>query len=230
MTGPWEIKPKNIGLNASIAMENSVEMQSLLLDGRPPESCSKEELIEGIKAFAKVSAELREEVRAYKQSLDVLGQINVEILEENTELKQRADLHHRACYYCGEACNPLAGNPGFWPVVVCFKEEPGVPKACHSACVSARLSENAALRERLEIAHAYDGEGNKVPFPGDGPDGIECRDATIKHLSESNEHLRGILRKIDTLFGAIAHGDEKHRAWLKEKIDKHFGGEDDGLR
>lgn len=30
------------------------------------------------------------------------------------------------------------------------------------------------------------------------------------------EHL------IETLFAAIEHGDEKHRAWLKEKIDEHF--------
>lgn len=28
----------------------------------------------------------------------------------------------------------------------------------------------------------------------------------------------------DTLFDAIAHGDEKHRAWLKQAIDDHFAG------
>lgn len=28
----------------------------------------------------------------------------------------------------------------------------------------------------------------------------------------------------ETLFGAIAHGDEKHRAWLKQAIQDHFAG------
>jgi hypothetical protein len=28
----------------------------------------------------------------------------------------------------------------------------------------------------------------------------------------------------ETLFNAIAHGDEKHRAWLKQAIDDHFAG------
>ncbi len=28
--------------------------------------------------------------------------------------------------------------------------------------------------------------------------------------------------KIGTLFDAIAHGDDTHRAWLKAKIEEHF--------
>ena len=28
-----------------------------------------------------------------------------------------------------------------------------------------------------------------------------------------------------TLFDAIAHGDDEHRAWLKKAIDDHFTGE-----
>lgn len=30
------------------------------------------------------------------------------------------------------------------------------------------------------------------------------------------------VEKIETLFDAIKHGDEKHQAWLKEAIEKHF--------
>ena len=33
-----------------------------------------------------------------------------------------------------------------------------------------------------------------------------------------------LLRKISTLFDAIAHGDEKHREWLNTAIDDHFAG------
>lgn len=30
--------------------------------------------------------------------------------------------------------------------------------------------------------------------------------------------------KVSSLFAAIAHGDEKHRAWLKQAIEDHFAG------
>lgn len=30
--------------------------------------------------------------------------------------------------------------------------------------------------------------------------------------------------RIKSLYGAIAHGDEVHREWLKEAIDNHFAG------
>ena len=29
---------------------------------------------------------------------------------------------------------------------------------------------------------------------------------------------------VDSLFDAIAHGDDEHRAWLKKAIDDHFAG------
>lgn len=32
------------------------------------------------------------------------------------------------------------------------------------------------------------------------------------------------LERIDTLYDAIAHGDEAHRAWLKQAITDHFAG------
>lgn len=35
---------------------------------------------------------------------------------------------------------------------------------------------------------------------------------------------RRLHERISSLFSAIAHGDEKHRAWLKEAIVAHFEG------
>lgn len=29
-------------------------------------------------------------------------------------------------------------------------------------------------------------------------------------------------KRIDSLFAAIEHGDERHRKWLKDKIEEHF--------
>jgi hypothetical protein len=34
------------------------------------------------------------------------------------------------------------------------------------------------------------------------------------------------LRKVKSLYAAIEHGDEKHRAWLKQKIMEHFDDRD----
>lgn len=34
-----------------------------------------------------------------------------------------------------------------------------------------------------------------------------------------------LYEKIDTLYDAIAHGDEEHRAWLKVAMEAHFKGE-----
>jgi hypothetical protein len=37
-------------------------------------------------------------------------------------------------------------------------------------------------------------------------------------------YVRSLERRIDSLFDAIAHGDEAHRAWLREAIEAHFSG------
>lgn len=37
-------------------------------------------------------------------------------------------------------------------------------------------------------------------------------------LTPEMQHL------VDTLFDAVAHGDQEHRDWLKEAIDNHFKG------
>jgi hypothetical protein len=36
--------------------------------------------------------------------------------------------------------------------------------------------------------------------------------------------LQKHLARCETLFDAIAHGDEKHREWLKQAIADHFAG------
>lgn len=37
--------------------------------------------------------------------------------------------------------------------------------------------------------------------------------------------IRNVRDRIDTLYDAIAHGDEKHRIWLKAAIAAHFGNQ-----
>lgn len=57
------------------------------------------------------------------------------------------------------------------------------------------------LKERLEITHEYNADGKKVRAGEDIPDGITCRDETIRIQDEAidtlraeNERLRGALR------------------------------------
>jgi hypothetical protein len=50
--------------------------------------------------------------------------------------------HGQPCYYCGEACNALHGNPGLWPLPFCHRDDPGVTKWHHTSCVTKRLIEN----------------------------------------------------------------------------------------
>jgi hypothetical protein len=47
--------------------------------------------------------------------------------------------HNEPCYFCGRACNALAGNPGEWPIPLCHADEPGVVKWHHTSCVQERL-------------------------------------------------------------------------------------------
>ena len=54
--------------------------------------------------------------------------------------------HGEACYYCGEECNSLAGNPGRWPIPLTHPDEPGVVKWHHIRCVSERLSDDKISR------------------------------------------------------------------------------------
>lgn len=65
---------------------------------------------------------------------------------------------------------------------------------------------------------------------------MEDRDRITGYLRERNQEcadlkterdalraeLEAVKRKIDELFPVIAHGDDKHRAWLTDAIEKHF--------
>ena len=46
----------------------------------------------------------------------------------------------------------------------------------------------------------------------------------LSNIAEAIKHLEVVEVKINTLYDAIAHGDDKHRAWLKEAIESHFSG------
>ena len=46
---------------------------------------------------------------------------------------------------------------------------------------------------------------------------------TAKQFVDIQAYAGCLEKKVASLFAAIEHGDEKHRAWLKEAIDKHFG-------
>lgn len=41
---------------------------------------------------------------------------------------------------------------------------------------------------------------------------------------ESKGRAEELQQRVNTLFAAISHGDEKHRAWLKQAIEDHFAG------
>jgi hypothetical protein len=60
--------------------------------------------------------------------------------------------------------------------------------------IKEQADEIERYRKRLEINHAYDIDGKKVPFPQGGADGIECRDATIRLLEDEIERLKDALR------------------------------------
>ena len=57
------------------------------------------------------------------------------------------------------------------------------------ADISGILFTDAALRERLEMDYGFDSDGNRVAVPGI-PDGIECRDATIRLIECANAELK----------------------------------------
>lgn len=48
--------------------------------------------------------------------------------------------------------------------------------------------------------------------------------ASWAELWDTQDRLKQLRRRVDTLFDAIAHGDESHRAWLKKAIEDHFAG------
>jgi hypothetical protein len=55
--------------------------------------------------------------------------------------------HGEQCYYCHEACNSFAGNPGEWPVGLCHPDDPGKLKWHHVGCVSDRLHGRVSIEK-----------------------------------------------------------------------------------
>lgn len=62
------------------------------------------------------------------------------------------------CAYCGEYTEPLAGNPGKWPLHFSHADGTGLVRAHHTRCVTQRLeewdgllAENHALRALLQV-------------------------------------------------------------------------------
>lgn len=60
--------------------------------------------------------------------------------------------HGEPCYYCGERCSAVAGNPNKWPLYLCHPEEPGIVKWHHVGCVSERLQQLASRSRDLNEA------------------------------------------------------------------------------
>lgn len=90
-----------------------------------------------------VEQELVEEIRQLRQEL--------------AEALQTAGGDNQPCYYCGQACNALHGNPNKWPIPLCHADDPGKTKYHHIGCVSERLvqlgnleSENSRIKAENE--------------------------------------------------------------------------------
>ena len=58
--------------------------------------------------------------------------------------------HDGPCYYCNKPTHRHAGNPGFWPVMLCHADDPGKVKHHHVQCVSERLAKVERLEAKLE--------------------------------------------------------------------------------
>ena len=73
---------------------------------------------------------------------------------ETAQAPNPANGHDQPCYYCGELCNAVAGNPEKWPIPLCHPEEPGKVKWHHVGCVSERLRKIERLPAELEAVRA----------------------------------------------------------------------------
>ena len=71
---------------------------------------------------------------------------------EIERLKKRIEGHDKPCFDCGRRTNDLSGDPGQWGIPLCHSDHPGVVQWHHAGCVSNRLAERDALKDRLEMA------------------------------------------------------------------------------
>lgn len=58
-------------------------------------------------------------------------------------------------------------------------------------------------RERLEIVHVTNGRGERIPFPAGAPDGISCRNETIRGLDNLVTELRSELDQTRNTIGVL---------------------------
>src|SRR4051812_39596035 len=75
--------------------------------------------------------------------------------------RRKHELEVSPCAFCGKACEPWAGNPGKWPVLLPSPDGAGALKAHHVSCVMERLSvaaraDTGGERERIRaVIGAY---------------------------------------------------------------------------
>ena len=55
-------------------------------------------------------------------------------------------------------------------------------------------------------------------------DGTNDMRLVVTALAEAADEIASLRARVNSLFSAIQHGDEEHRAWLKEAIENHFAG------
>jgi hypothetical protein len=84
----------------------------------------------------------------------------------------------------------------------------------------------AKLESRLEIDHAYDQHGNRVEVPVEKrdqmPDGISCRDETIKLLEKDLERVRGDAAVLRSWIDGIMRLTTREEVWRYVNEDESF--------
>lgn len=112
-------------------------------------------LMRQVSMVREANARLRAECDLYRGAAQEVLDLRVEVaaLREKSAGMQG---HGEPCYYCGEPCDSLTGNPSMWPIPLCHSDEPGRVKRHHSGCVSRRLiALDAAVAElKREISGA----------------------------------------------------------------------------
>ena len=91
------------------------------------------------------------------------------------------------------------------------------------ADLAKMTQERDALKERLEMGFAYDPQGHRVELPGDtGPDGIECRDETIrlqdKRVDELETQLAAMTQERDAAQQRYEKKCEGTFSRIREKV------------
>jgi hypothetical protein len=87
--------------------------------------------------------------------------------------------HDEPCYYCGELCNSLIGNPGKWPIALCHSDDPGKVKWHHASCISKRLRQRDVFESALQKISEVDIVRTiKVSYRSDG---VPCKLDTCSH-------------------------------------------------